>query len=193
LLAIHDLDAMLELDTPWWTFRAVDRIDRFLVEQRDRTARVFEYGAGASTPWRARRAAEVHSVEYDKVFADALEPVVAKVGATLHVVPSVPSPHPEVPSSRRGHQHEDFAQFVATIDDVGGLFDLIVIDGRSREAALARSLPHLAPDGIVLVDDAWRPRYRRVIKDVPGIEVEYLWGITPCLPYPSCTALLRRR
>lgn len=190
LLAIYDVDAMLELDTPWWTFRAIDRLDHFLVTERDRTARVFEFGAGASTPWLARRSAEVHAVEYDAGFAAHIEPVVRDAGATLHVVPGVPSAHPRVPSSKRGHTAEDFDRYVATIDDVGGPFDLVVIDGRAREAALARSLPHLARGGMVLVDDAWRARYRSAIHHVPTAKVEWLWGLAPSLPYPSCTALL---
>ena len=191
LLAIYDVDAMLELDTPWWTFRAIDRIDRFLVTERGGAARVFEFGAGASTPWLARRSAEVHAVEYDAGFAAHIEPVVRDVGATLHVVPGVPSTHPRVPSAKRGHGGEDFERYVATIDEVGGPFDLVVIDGRAREEALVRSLPHLAPGGLVLLDDAWRARYRAAVAKVPGAEVEWLWGLAPSLPYPSCTALLR--
>jgi hypothetical protein len=95
-----------------------------------------------------------------------------------------------VPSGKRGHQGEDFEQYVATIDEVGGTFDLVVIDGRARGAALARSLEHLAPGGVVLVDDAWRARYRAAIATMPATKVDWLWGLAPSLPYPSCTALL---
>lgn len=191
LLAIYDVDAMLELDTPWWTFRAIDRVDRLLVQERQRRARVFEFGAGASTPWLARRSAEVHAVEYDVAFAQHIEPVVHDAGATLHVVPGVPSAHPEVGSAKRGHGGEDFREYVGTIDRVGGPFDLVVIDGRAREEALTRSLPHLAPGGVVLLDDAWRARYRAAIAGLTDTEVTWLWGPAPSLPYPSCTALLR--
>jgi hypothetical protein len=192
LLAIYDIDAMLELDTPWWTFRAIDRLDHYLVVERGRAARVFEYGAGASTPWLARRAGEVHAVEYDASFAEHIADVVREAGATLHVVPGVPSPSPLVPSARPDHAGEDFDAYVATIDDVAGPFDLVVIDGRAREAALDRSLPHISPGGVILVDDAWRPRYRRAIRALPSsVRVEWLWGLAPSLPYPSCTALLR--
>ena len=95
-----------------------------------------------------------------------------------------------MPSAKRGHEGEDFERYVATIDDVGGPFDLVVIDGRAREVALVRSLPNLAPGGVVLVDDAWRARYRTAIGAVPDTKVDWLWGLAPSLPYPSCTALL---
>jgi Methyltransferase domain len=192
LLAIYDVDAMLELDTPWWTFRAIDRVDHFLATERGGTARVFEFGAGASTPWLARRSAEVHAVESDAGFAAHIDPVVRDAGATLHVVPGVPSARPRVPSSKRGHGGVDFEEYVATIDKVGGAFDLVVIDGRAREEALVRSLPHLAPGGLVLLDDAWRTRYRAALGRVPATEVTWLWGLAPSLPYPSCSALLAR-
>lgn len=189
LLAIRDVDAMLELDTPWWTFPSIARIDEFLVKERGGNARVFEFGAGASTPWLARRSAELHSVEYDVGFAEHIESVVRDAQAKLHVVPGVPSTNPRVPSARQGHTGEDFEEYVATIDQIGGPFDLVVIDGRARQAALAHSLEHLAPGGIVLLDDAWRARYRPALRAAPG-KVEWLWGMAPCLPYPSCTALI---
>lgn len=192
LLAIYDVDAMLELDTPWWTFRAIDRVDAFLRARAGR-ARVFEFGAGASTPWLARRSGELHSLEYDLDFAQHIEGVVAAAGATLHVVPGAPSPSPEVTSSHRHHRDEDFTDYVRTIEEVGGEFDLVVVDGRAREACLRASLPRLAADGLLLLDDAWRPRYRAVLRAEAGVTVEDLWGLTPSLPYPSCTALVRHR
>jgi hypothetical protein len=190
LLAIYDVDAMLELDTPWWTFRAIDRVDAFL-RAREGTARVFEFGAGASTPWLARRAGEVHSLEYDPSFAAHVEAVVVAAGATLHVVTGEPTPSPVVRSAHRHHRDEDFSAYVRTIDDIGGEFDLIVIDGRARDACLHASLPHLAPDGLLVLDDAWRSRYRAGLRAHPDVSVEPLWGLTPSLPYPSCTALVR--
>ena len=189
LLAIYDVDAMLELDTPWWTFRAIDQVDAFL-RTKGGQARVFEFGAGASTPWLARRAGEVHAVEYDEDFAAHVAPTLTAAGATLHVVPGVPATRPAVGSRQRDHRGEDFTAYLATIDEVGGPFDLIVIDGRAREVALARSLAHLAPGGLVLMDDAWRTRYRAALNATPGISISWLWGLTPSLPYPSCTALV---
>jgi hypothetical protein len=192
LPAIYDVDAMLELDTPWWTFRAIDRVERFLADKGG-WARVFEFGAGASTPWLARRSAEVHAVEHDVAFAEHIAAAVADAGAHLHVTASVRATHPQVGSSQRNHRERDFSDYVSTIDQVGGRFDLVVIDGRARETALQRTIPHLAPDGLVLLDDAWRPRYRRALRAARDLETTWTVGAAPSLPYPSCTALVRER
>src|SRR5206468_7996350 len=68
LTRVHDVDAMIELDVPWWTYRAGDAVDRWLAV-RPRPVRVFEFGSGASTVWLAARADEVCSVEHHRGFA----------------------------------------------------------------------------------------------------------------------------
>ena len=187
LFAIHDVHAMLRLDTPWWTFDAIGRVDQFLAE-RGGDARIFEFGAGASTVWLAARAGDVHSVEHDADFATLIGPPARDAGATLHVVPPVPSADPPIGSGRRGERGRDFSEYVATIGRVGGQFDLIVIDGRARVAALERAIPHLAVDGMVVFDDAHRRRYHRGLA-TSGLRIERTIGLAPGLPYPSCTAL----
>lgn len=192
LPAIYDAVALAELDLPWWTYDAIDEVERFLSARP--AARVFEFGSGASTVWLARRAAEVHSLEHDAEFAALVTDLVDRPDrVTLHVVPATPvtSGLPEVASERVDHTHLDFADYVATIDEVGGPFDLIVVDGRARVACLRRALPHLADDGMVVFDDVGRRRYRPA-KDVPGYRTTVLSGAKPSLPYPSSTALLTR-
>ncbi|HEY0953010.1 MAG TPA: hypothetical protein VGD85_22645, partial [Nocardioides sp.] len=66
-LAIYDLDDMLALDVPWWTFAAADAVEDFLRARPG--ARVLEWGSGASTVWLARRAGSVVTVEHDPAWA----------------------------------------------------------------------------------------------------------------------------
>jgi predicted O-methyltransferase YrrM len=99
---------------------------------------------------------------------------------------------PRTPSRRRGHEHLDFTDYVGAIDDVPGQFDLVVVDGRARVACARRALPRLAPDGVLLLDNANRDEYAPIVAH-PGLEVRVLRGATPCLPYPTATALVRRR
>jgi hypothetical protein len=193
LLAIHDVDDMVALGVPWWTYSAIDAVDSYLQGLGGR-ARVFEFGSGASTIWLAERAAEVHVVEHDEDWAakvrsllDARPELSAKV--TLHVVPALPSPRPATPSAGRGAANLDFTDYVATIERVGGEFDLVSVDGRAREACLDASLSHLAPHGVVLVDDSHRLRYRRALRD-SGLRVQRHRGLVPSLPYPRETATL---
>ncbi|MFZ2014510.1 MAG: class I SAM-dependent methyltransferase [Nocardioides sp.] len=190
LTRVHDTGALVDLDVPWWTYRAVDEIEVWL-SALPRPARVFEYGAGASTVWLARRSGEVVSVEHDPGFAVAMEALLSTVpNATMLLRPPTPSGRPAVPSAKEGYAGLDFASYVAAIDEVSGDFDLVVIDGRAREASLERALPRLADGGIVVFDNTRRRRYRRAIEAAPVVE-RRLRGLTPTLPYPEQTSVLR--
>lgn len=192
LTKVHDSNAMADMDVPWWTYRAIDVVEEWL-GNRHPQARVFEYGSGASTLWLSRRAAHVDSVEHFAPFAASMRPRLAEAGnVDLHVVEARRSANPEVPSAKEGHAGLDFADYVATIDKVGGQFDLIVVDGRAREACLVAALPHLAPDGIIVFDNSWRRRYRTAITAAPVVE-RRLRGLTPTLPYPDATSILTLR
>jgi hypothetical protein len=189
LVRVHDSLAMTELDVPWWTYRAIDVVDAWLAA-RPRPIRAFEFGSGASTVWLARRVDEVHSVEHHRGFAETMSPRLAQApNIQLLVVDPVPAAAPAVPSAKEGYTGLDFAEYVATIDRVGGTFDLIVIDGRAREACLMAALPHLANSGIVVFDNTRRRRYRKAIAGA-GVVERRLAGLTPTLPYPEQTSLL---
>jgi SAM-dependent methyltransferase len=190
LTRVHDSVAMVDLDVPWWTYRAVDEVERWL-GARPRPARVFEYGSGASTVWLARRAASVVSVEHHEEFAALMRELLAPIdNATLLVRPATASAVPDVPSAKEGYAGLDFAAYVGAIDGTEGDFDLVVVDGRARERCLERALRRLAPDGLVVFDNSRRRRYRRAIEAAPVLE-HRLAGLTPTLPYPDQTSLLR--
>jgi Methyltransferase domain len=190
LTCAHDWAGLAALDVPWWTYRAIDAVDGWLVA-RERPVRVFEYGAGASTLWLARRADEVLSVEHDVGFAALLaEPLAAAGNVTLQVVPPVPARDPLVASAKEGYAGLDFADYAAAITP-HGVFDLVVVDGRARQACLGNALPHLQPDGMVVFDNSARRRYRSAIS-AASVRETRLRGLTPTLPYPEQTSLLRR-
>ena len=71
-------------------------------------------------------------------------------------------------------------------------FDLVVVDGRARVACVRAALEHLTDADVVLLDNADRDEYSAVLDD-PAIRVSAYRGATPCLPYPTTTALLRPR
>jgi Methyltransferase domain len=193
LFAIHDVDALAALDLPWWVYSAIDRVDAYLGD-RDGKARVFEYGSGASTIWLARRAGEVHSVEHHAGFASLMAGKVVEFPhvSLLHVPPvTVTSGAPRTPSRRHGHKNLDFTDYVNAIDGIDGEFDLIVIDGRAREACLRHAADRLAQDGVIVFDNTNRRRYQGSLREC-GLRVETLRGAAPCLPYRSATSLLTR-
>jgi predicted O-methyltransferase YrrM len=191
--AIYDLDRMIALDVPWWTYPAIAEVDAFLAD-RDGKARVFEYGSGASTVWLAKRAGAVHSVEHDAAWASVLRPKLADVDHVelVCIEPDERTAVSTVVSAKRGHEGFDFARYVQAIDEVGGTFDVVVVDGRARSSCLEHALRHLADDGLIVFDNAARSRYRAAI-EASGLDVRVRRGWAPTLPYPDATALLRPR
>lgn len=193
LFAIHDVGELSRLDLPWWTYPAIAEVDADLA-RRGGQARVFEYGSGASSVWLGRRAAEVHSVEHSGDFVDHLTPALAEVPSVhlRHVEAPQRGDQARVQSQRHGHEGLDFADYVASIDRVGGTFDLIVVDGRARSACLRQAIPHLAEDGIIVFDNSNRSRYDEAIL-TSGAQATRYRGWAPCLPYQSETTVLRHR
>jgi hypothetical protein len=193
LLSIYDLEDLLRYDVPWWTFKASDEAAAFLASRPD--ARVFEWGSGASTAWLARRAGSVTSVEHDPGWAGIMRPVLPD-NAVVRLVDPVPANgRPDQELSRKpGFEGLDFAAYVAAVDETDGLFDLIVVDGRARGACFRHAITRLAPDGVLVFDNVDRQRYRDAIAASPvPVEVEWTRGLTPALPYPTRTALVRLR
>lgn len=191
LTKVHDSAALVEMDVPWWTYGAINTVERWLLA-RQRPIRVFEYGSGASTVWLARRVDEVHSVEHHKEYAAFIDPVLAEYpNIEFHLVEAERSDTPNVTSQKEGYAGLDFSHYVDTVNVVGGTFDLIVIDGRAREACLDAALAHLSTKGLIVFDNSARRRYRPAIEASALTETRFR-GLVPTLPYPDQTSLLQR-
>jgi hypothetical protein len=189
LFRIHDSAGLMSLEVPWWTYGAIARVTTWL-DDRGGTARVYEYGSGASTVWLSSRAKEVDSVEHHRGFGEFMTKRVETLdNVTLRIVEPVASANPVITSRKEGNGGLDFADYVNSIDAVEGSFDLIVIDGRAREACLAHAKSRLAPDGLIVFDNTRRRRYRVAIRASGMVEQRFA-GLTPSLPYPDQTSLL---
>ena len=118
LYAIHDVDDLVNLDIPWWTYGAIDAVQEHLDALGGR-ARVFEFGSGASTVWLGRRSAAVYSVEHDDSFARVMRRVLvsADVLDTVNLIEVRPttSSDPQVRSGRPGEDELDFAGYVKAL------------------------------------------------------------------------------
>lgn len=192
LASVHDSLAIARMDVPWWTYSAIDAVETWFA-QRARPIRVYEYGSGASTFWLSRRADSVLSVEHHREFGEMMASELAGLdNVSLRIVEPIPSADPGVGSAKEGYAGQDFSDYVSSIDAVEGEFELVVVDGRAREACLAAALPRLAPDGLMVFDNSRRRRYSRAIEASPVSEKRY-FGLTPTLPYPDQTSLLQRR
>lgn len=188
LLAIYDLEDLASLDVPWWTFESAAIVERFLSGRP--AARVFEWGSGSSSLWLAARAGEVISVEHDPSWADSVR-AIARPNMRVVTVAPVASDRPNTPSDKPGFEGLDFTDYVQAIDAEDGEFDLIVVDGRARNACFDAALQRLTPGGLVVFDNVDRDRYREAIaRHADAVTVTWTRGLTPCLPYPTRTALV---
>lgn len=192
LFSVLDFEDFTKLDLPWWTFGASANVRDFLAQRPH--ARVFEWGSGSSTLWLAKRSESVISIESDTGWAQMVSRAVPE-HVTI-VTPSIPPAGADtlVRSRRWGYRSLDFTAYANAIDAVPGDFDLIVIDGRAREACFTKALPRLATGGTIVFDNTNRRRYARVLKrHSPSVAVTATRGLTPILPWPSTTALVTRR
>ncbi|MCW2541487.1 MAG: putative methyltransferase [Frankiales bacterium] len=188
LVLVHDTKGLSSLDVPWWTYKAIDKVEDWLAA-RPHPIRVFEYGSGVSTLWLAKRADEVHSVEHHVGFAESMQSSLEAAGVDLLVIAATTSTDPRVPSAKPGYADSDFRDYVAAIDGVPGEFDLIAIDGRARQQCLEAAVPRLKRDGLIVFDNSLRSRYRAAIA-ASGMIEDRTRGLTPTLPYPEQTSLL---
>lgn len=149
-------------------------IDALAAELRP-GARVFEFGAGGSTAFFVQRAARVVSVEHDRAWAYRVRQVLPDE-APWRLLVRPPGPRrrgdPADPEACTSGAFEwsgrDFSSYAASIHEVDvPSFDLVVVDGRSRPACLAAAIPHVAPGGLLLLDNSERLRYQRALERVP--------------------------
>lgn len=192
LLSLHQLDDMIALDVPWWTYPAATWIDRYLRDLPG-SAMVFEYGAGASTLWLAKRAAQIVSVEHDTLWYQRL--LAATPGwDNIVLLHCPPKPMAEVPAGQTimcspKYPDYDFTQYVEAIQQTNQKFDLIIIDGRCREACLKAALPYLKPTGVIVFDNTDRTRYQSALNAV-SLNQYRLKGRVPGSPFVGETALI---
>ena len=187
--AIHDLDKMIALDVPWWTYSSIAEVERFLAERRN--LRVLEFGSGASTVWLSKRASHVTSIEHHKGWYDMLskrsdfgdnielrlrEPKAVHEGSTIR-------------SEKPGYLDSDFADYVTAARESAVKYDVIVIDGRARNACLDVAVEILNTGGLIIFDNTNRKRYKDAIA-THDLSVKHYTGLVPSLPYFDSTTLI---
>lgn len=128
---------------PWWTPKAVEILERCLKPSDI----VFEWGAGRSTLWLARRVHQITSVEHDPAWfekvrdrADRLQ--LANIALKL------------VGQEAAGEEHESQASaYAGAICRFGDSFDVIIIDGIHRGRCALAAVRKLRSGGMIVVDN----------------------------------------
>ncbi len=123
---------------PWISYASL----HFLEERVQPDMRVFEYGSGNGTRWWARHAREVVAVEHDRDWYEQVSRRLPKNATVIH------------------QALKPAGAYAETILGQPGKFQIVVVDGRDRSNCALTAIPKLSADGVIIWDNAERPRYR---------------------------------
>lgn len=168
-------------EMPWITFRAIDWLDAYLKPDMS----VFEYGAGGSTLYLAKRVRHVASVEHDEEFHRLVSDILAKRAIRncqlmLHKAVPCAAGNRDFASYQEKYRGLCFESYVKAIDDCPDQsLDLVLVDGRARMACVKRSLGKIKPGGALMLDNSNRPAYAEANRLLGGVPRLDLPGVTP--------------
>ena len=157
---------------PWVTYSFID----FIKERLNKQHTVFEFGSGNSTFFYAKYAGIVVSVEHDKEWYD------------------------KIVNSKPENSEMIFCELVNGGDychmpvKLKEKFDIIIVDGRDRVNCCMQALGALSENGVVVLDDSERDRYKPAIDHLVKNGFKHLLfsGISPGLFYRKATSVFYR-
>lgn len=157
---------------PWMNYQSV----RFIKERFKKDFKVFEYGSGYSTFFYANMVKSVTSIEHNVEWYNKIKDEIPKNAKLLFDAK---------------YESESYA---SSVKQEGFLYDVVIIDGRSRVACLEACVDQLSERGVIFFDDSERDRYRKYfdIAYKRGFRSLDFQGIKPVEPELSCTTIFYR-
>jgi len=172
---------------PWMNFRAIRWLKSYLKPDMG----AFEYGAGGSTIFVARRVKSLVSIEHDPDWYELVSRALRERGISncdLRLVPAEPRPStksvgygPTSYTSRNpSAEGYSFEAYVRTIDAwPDRSLDFVIVDGYARFSSVARAIPKVKPGGYLLFDDADLRKYREAVAFLDEFPRTEFVGVTP--------------
>ena len=165
---VHSVKECREVykEEPHMAPEVIEFMDKFLTKGKI----VFEWGAGGSTIWMARRAGKVYSVEDKDFWNTFLQEKIKEVciaNITLLYRPT--------------DQSEPGDEYCKAIEEFETRFDIIIVDGlvHARNKCLEIALTNIAPGGRIIFDDYESPRFdesRKILRT---------WNTISCKKYDN--------
>jgi hypothetical protein len=155
----------------WYTYPFL----HFLEPRLGTELSVFEYGAGASTLWYAKRCKQVTAVEHHEGW-------VAQIKA-------------QMPANAEVHHRPIGEAYIQAARELGGgAHDIIVVDGRERVACARGALDALTDRGVIIFDNTERERYQDVFAELAeaGFRQLRFHGMAPVNPLNTETSVFYR-
>ena len=138
------LDQKRRPEDPWLPRAAINLLEQLLQP----TDTGFEWGSGRSTVWLAKRIRFLYSVEHHPEWHQ-------RVAAWLEAnqIKNVNYQHHPVDEDQDGRQ-QSYVTAIEAVQDAS--LQLVLVDGRLRDACALRALDKLAPSGLLVVDNIER-------------------------------------
>lgn len=154
---------------PWVTYSFID----FIKERLRKQHTVFEFGSGNSTFFYAKYAGLVVSVEHDK---DWFEKIVKSKPENSEMI---------FCELVKGG---DYCHMPVKLEEK---FDIIIVDGRDRVNCCKQAVNALSADGVIVLDDSERDKYRQAVDFLINSGFKHLSfsGISPGLFYRKSTSV----
>ena len=175
----YSIEEKLKLRIPYTNLQLINFFKDFSNENKNIT--IFEYGSGSSTLFFEDYFTNIYSVEHDENWFKVISKYIKK--AKVFFVPPVNCENPTINSRKIGYKNSDFTDYVNFIEKIGLSFDIIFIDGRARQDCLKIANNYLKPNGIIVLDDSNRNRYKKAIFDLfPNNNILQLRGFGTYIP-----------
>jgi hypothetical protein len=160
---------------PWYTYPAID----FLIQRNFEDRNVLEFGGGQSTLWWSLRARSVLTIEDNSDWYAWLSSQTGS-NVTLHHLPFIGAID----------AIETMILAVKKVLDEQPIraFDVIIVDGHLRRAAIGLAFSYLAPGGALLIDDSEKYGYDEIrYRNCRRID---FFGFAPGVILRRCTSLV---
>ncbi len=157
---------------PWYSYPAI----AFLERRLSRTMKVFEFGAGQSTLWYARRVEQVIACEHNRSWYD-------------HVANTMPGN-----VTMLFEKFEPGSDYSKSVNRYGPIFDLISIDGEDRSNCAKNAVATLNEAGVILFDNTEHPANHDGMKFLTehGFRQIEFEGMAPAVPWKTWTSIFYR-
>lgn len=168
---------------PWLNFPTIKYLEKYLHNGMN----VFEWGAGGSTIFIAKRVKGVISIEYDYNYYGFLNKKLEELSIQNAEVRFIaPQSDGKIKSKNVKGDNKFFDKYVDAISEFpDNYFDIIIIDGRARNHCLEKSLNKVKRGGFILFDNTDRKDYKSNLSLLDNWETKTLKGIIPFSLYQS--------
>ena len=178
----YSIEEKLSCELPYTNINFI----KFLIDftKNKNNLNLFEYGSGSSTLFFEKHFTQVYSVENNESWYKEIKRYSKK--ANIYFVPGKHSLNPIIKSSKFGYKKFDFNNYVNFINEIGTKFDVVFIDGRARESCLKIVINYLKPNGLIVLDNSGRKRYKTEL-ELYKKKYKYIdfKGFSTFIPLPS--------